>query len=107
MLISIKNILLGLFIIIISIAVIQFINKKKNKNKYTPIKKVSNPTPQSAIKTTSITEIDLEIDLESKLESKLESNSKFKPSQLNFVTSLNRKKQLDNPTDYYIKKKEC
>ena len=47
----------------------------------------------------------MEIDLESKLESKLESNSKFKPSQLNFVTSLNRKKQLDNPTDYYIKKK--
>jgi hypothetical protein len=33
------------------------------------------------------------------------SNSNSKPSQVNLITSLNRKKYIDNPTDYYTKKK--
>jgi hypothetical protein len=40
-----------------------------------------------------------------KLKSNLKSKCKSKSSQLNFITYLNRKDNLDNPTDYYTKKK--
>ena len=109
---TLKYILIGISILIITFIIIRNIKKttKYNKNKSNNSNNYTNINNRNNCNNTNIdSKFDTELDIiinngrNPKLCSNPNSNSK--PSQVNLITSLNRKKYIDNPTDYYTKKK--